>query len=440
MIVFFDTMVYLHYRSVEEINLDEFLGPPPHTIIVPRISLRELDKHKNSHRLSRIRARAKKVLINIEQWASGEPVRPGVAMEFMSAFPTLDFNSLGLNRDWADDILIASIFEYKKNHPGDSEAILITQDSGPRLTALQLGLKVFELPEKYKLPTEQDPLEAENQELHRTISSLQNAMPKLCISFGGSDLPEEHARFSLSQPPKPIGSEIEKKIEDLKAKFPKLHPSKSRPPAQDSPFAQLQAQLPSLSNFTSILPEEYERYNREVDEYLCSFKSYLEESWETLAAKMRSIQFEIEIRNTGTAPAEDIDVYLHFPDGFELYTLDNLPENPKEPLPPRKPRTPSQQMSDNMRIVNNLNYAYPTMRDFTLPSSFSIERTKSFDVRDQFDRIKHGDTVTLPHMVLTFDSFQSAKSFSCDYTIRPANLPFSIKGKLHFVIEKEEEE
>ena len=67
----------------------------------------------------------------------------------------------------------------------------------------------------------------------------------------------------------------------------------------------------------------------------------------------------------------------------------------------------------------------------------SIKRTESYDVEYHIQKIKHGDRVVLPKMILTFDSYESACSFNCQYTIRPANLPEAIVGELHFVIEKE---
>jgi len=64
------------------------------------------------------------------------------------------------------------------------------------------------------------------------------------------------------------------------------------------------------------------------------------------------------------------------------------------------------------------------------------ERTNSYDIGDSFHRIKHGATVTLPTMFLVFDSYGLASSFACTYKVIPANLPKSLTGELHFVIEK----
>lgn len=439
--VFFDTMIFLHYRSLEELCLIDILGPPPHIVLVPRITLRELDKHKNTHSSSRIQERARKMLKKIERWAAGEEIRPGVSMEFLAGIPAVDYRKLGLNPDWSDDVLIASVLQYKADYPDDSSVALVTQDSGARIIASQLGVQVLELPEECKLPKEPDPLVAENRELLRKISALQNALPKLVVSFVGPEAPEHHATFVLPAPMDSMNDEIIHKIKEAKGKFPKQHPQQAAPLNKKSSVSLVQAQLVGL-NIASISAEEYERYNRDVDEYLRSCERYIRAAWEIQAALRRTIRFKIEIGNTGTSPAQDVDVLLHFPDGFRLFSeeeLQGLPyEIPEEPLPPQKPRTILQMMTDSIGPIHHLDFS--PLPDFGMPSynSFSIERTQGgYDVHEHFLSIKHGDRAVLPEMFLTFDSYESAGSFSCQYTIRPANVPTPITGDLHFVIERE---
>jgi hypothetical protein len=230
--------------------------------------------------------------------------------------------------------------------------------------------------------------------------------------------------------------EITRKIEELRTKLPKQRPPQATPPDPKSPISLEQTALAGL-NYTDPIPaEEYERYNQGVDEYLRSYERYMRDTWEAQAAMGRSIRFEIEIRNTGTAPAEDVDVLLHFPDGFRLFLRED-PDIPQKPHPPRKPRTGNQIVLDSIDRISHPDLAMPSPPYFKMPSSFSIERTQSYDVRNHFPRIKHGDRVAFPEMFLTFDSYEAAAPFSCRYTISPTNLPTPITGDLHFVIKKE---
>jgi hypothetical protein len=93
---------------------------------------------------------------------------------------------------------------------------------------------------------------------------------------------------------------------------------------------------------------------------------------------------------------------------------------------------------DSIGDIPHLNLWSPTVADFKMPSSFNIKRTGSYTVTDHFARIKHGGAVKLHKLFLTFDPHEAARSFHCDYTIRPANLPDPVRGRLHFVIEYED--
>lgn len=42
----------------------------------------------------------------------------------------------------------------------------------------------------------------------------------------------------------------------------------------------------------------------------------------------------IQMHNNGNAPANDIDVWLHFPDGFFVLRKDQYMKKPREPKPP----------------------------------------------------------------------------------------------------------
>lgn len=418
-------MVYLHYRNLEEIDLPSIIKVEAVTVVIPRITIRELDKHKNINLSSRIRERARQRLKKIENWMdTGENVRSRIEVEFFHKVPDINYAQYGLTSEWNDDILIASIIQYKEMHPNE-KVILITQDTGLKLMAIHLGIEVYQIPDELKLPEELDPLEAENRELSRNLARLENTIPKIIVFFAGSDPPETHKRFVLQPPPESIEDEIKRKIEELIGNLPKL-------PGQ------------ILKTVLMIPSEEYDRYNREIDEYISEYDKYLRESWEIHCSLRRSIRFQFEIRNIGTSPADDVDVLFNFPDGFQLYTNDNLPKIPKKPRPPRQPRTNIEMLSDMVIDVATPPSQFRALSDINRilkePSSFTIKRTNSYSISDQFRRIKHGDCVLLPELFLIFDSYESANSFSCEFIIRPANLPDAITGQLHFVIDHQKKE
>lgn len=433
-------MIYLHYRSLCEIDLTKIFGTGKYTILIPRITLGELDKHKNSHKLSRIRERARKVTKKIEDWDKGEEVRPGVSAEFLPKVPVVDYGAIGLRPDWQDDVLLASIYAYKVDNHLERVA-LVTQDTTLRLTARHLGIEVLELPEEYKLPEEPDPLASENRELRKALSRLENLQPKLVMSFAGSENAKGgHKAFSILPPLPNINLEVEKKIEALRKKFPKLplRPSKDR--SLGITTNDLNSMISDFGGLNYIKSAEYERYNKDVDKYLTGYGDYLAQVHRAQGQIRRTIQFTVQIENVGNSPAEDVDIHLHFPNGFRLFVEDELPDAPIEPVLPISPRTELEIMTRKPLIgLRGLDFEAPYLRDDRNPSSFRIERTNSYDVSEHFDKVKQGFCYDLPEMFLVFDSYESASSFSCQYTIYPANLPDPISGELHFSIEKRSE-
>lgn len=427
--LFFDTMTYLHYRGLDEVDLAALAGTFPHAVLFPRVTLRELDKHKSQNRSPRAQDKARRSLRRIEEWVRSGFVREGVAAEYYSMLPAIDYPSIGLDSTWADDVLIATVLQYRSDHP-DVEVALVTDDTGVRLKARQLGLDVRALPEEWRLKPEPDAAEVENRELAKQLEAIQNAQPKLAVRIKVGETSSPHATFTIGPPPVLNDAAVAAKLEELKAEFPKQHPS---PPTSQETTGDALKALAALGAFAGISTEEYERYNMGVDEFLREYADYIREAWAANVISSRTINFQIEIRNSGTSPADDVDVHLHFPDGFTLSTEE--PEIPEAPRPPHAPRTAMEMLQASVAYSSALRYPTIGAHDYA-PSSFSIRRTSSYDVDDHFQRVKHGGSVVLPEMFLTFDSFEDARSFSCHYTVRPANLPEAVVGDLHFVVKK----
>ncbi|MDQ8188108.1 PIN domain-containing protein [Pelagicoccus sp. SDUM812002] len=435
--IFFDTMVYLHYLGLDQIDFEDVFGPGPHSVVVPRITLRELDKHKNTGNSKRIKTRAKKVLRRVEDWLESGNVSAVLPIEFFAKSPSIDFEKFGLNPSWNDDVLIASILQYKIDNPSVENVVLVTLDSGAHMTAKYLGVRVFDLSDELLLPVDEDPIEQENIKLRKRISALEDMRPKIKVSFPGG---KQHCKVNIFQKPELEAAEVESKIARLKETFPKREaPKLNLSKDEDDPVLKIQSLIKNSDLMSMGLNgREIERYNSEVESYITNYRKYMKGCWELDAAIARSFDFEIEIRNDGTQPAEDVDVHFHFPDGFRLVDDSKPMHYPAEPKEPVAPRSVSDLMEANARSSWMLpalgNVAPPS---FEMPTSFSIEKTNSYDVNDHFVRIKHGDSVLLPRMRIIFESFEKASSFCCQYTIRPANLPEAITGELNFVVSKQ---
>lgn len=414
--IFLDTMIYLHCVDIESIDFPGVLNCDSATIVVPRITIRELDGHKTNHK-SRIRNRARSALTKIESLVSdSKPVRPNVNLQLMDGLPNVDFAELGLDPNWNDDQMIASALTFAKQH--NATVTVITHDIGARLKCTQIGLNAISLPEKYQLPEEPDPLEDEIRKLKQQLQRLESAMPKLAVYFAGTT--EYKGRFQLEPPLTPDESAIRSAIEDACAVIQEIKLT-------------VEGSTPS-QNIAGIPQSEVARFYLECEEYPSRIEAFELAKVEFGNQVRRAFVFRLEVCNFGSAPANDVDINLHFPDGFQLLELDDFPKVPGKPPLPTKPRTQLQitlsQFADPSRFI---------MPNLHLPnyygSTFSLKRTNSYELTEHFHNIKHGESGEFPELLLMFDTVESARSFNCDYELRVANLPEKVIGQVHFIVE-----
>jgi PIN domain len=414
--IFLDANIFLHYKDVEQLNLEQRFGKDI-VLVVPRIILSELNKHKDSHKSIKIQKRARSICKKIQDWDKSGQVTDNIKFRFnIQASEPKKHN---LNPDSADDRFLADILEFDAPK---NDKILVSSDTNIILTAKHLDIVTEEIDESLKLPSSLDPIEIENLELQRKLNRLQNALPKLEIGLIESENDsriQAYPVFQISKAKLLSDAEINEKVSNLKIE--RLMPTKEN--------------LPNgfLNDFLGYSQEEIDRYNEKIDHYSDQYKQYLYELREY--QKYYRIRFKIAIVNNGTAPAENVDVYFHFPNGFEMYLEDDLPEPPREPILPPKPRTMAESIQDG--IGSQLFYNYKPHIKLPTFHTYSLKRKDSYDFTDSFKSIKHNEEAILPELFLSFPSYEQVKSFQCTYRITVANLPDIIEGVINFKFEFE---
>lgn len=121
-------------------------GQRPVVLVVPAVTIRELDEHKDDVRRDHLRDRARKVLPMIDQAASStKPVRLRDGVELQVLPFEAETVPAPLDPLINDDRLIAAAVHYRWAHP-DLEIRVLTEDVGPRIKARALGLQPLALP------------------------------------------------------------------------------------------------------------------------------------------------------------------------------------------------------------------------------------------------------------------------------------------------------
>jgi len=441
-IIYLDTNIFLHYQPFNKINWLEIVKAESATIVIPPVTIRELNKHKDSHPRAQIKKRAGETIRRLSglfDLGANAKINEEVFASLEDRDPTIDFAAHQLNFSIQDDHLIASILMNRQEAPTD-HIVLVTSDLGLALVAKagRQGINTQKMPENFRIADEPDPYESKIKQLEQQIRELNSRTPNLSLAYEDG---KQYARIKLPHPVSLGQSEIEEKIIEIKNKFPKR---KKEGVQDNAPLPQNVIEKGSLMEMMDLISqEEVGRYNNEVDEYITAYTQFMISNVEFENLKRRTFKLDIALANDGTAPAEDIDIYLHFPDGFQLLEEDELPNPPEPSDPPLKPMTAMQQLNNsiNRNIMPSSVYFNQPVSSPRLPQNVSnpnIKRVNSYDVQIHVQKLKHTLQVFLDPLFIVFDNFESANSFSVKYRILAANIPHEFTGNLHIVIEKEQ--
>ena len=447
-IVFLDTNVYLHYQPVDQIDWLGLLKADAVTIVVPQVTIRELNTLKDlraSPRVSRRAGEVLKTLWGLFESESEARIRERVTVRLQEREPNVDFGEYDLVREVRDDCLIAAVIMCQTETP-DAETTLVTSDAGVGLLAKarRLGISALRLPGILRLPEETDPREERIRALEQELSVLKLKTPQLSLTFPDGS---QCARLVLPPPIQPTQKELDNRLADIKQRHPKLG-QQPKPPADVSELVRSIAETSTIRlSFDTVSPEDIAKYNSQLEEYYKRYAQYLQSDLQFRNLQRRTIELTVLIANDGTAPAEDMDVSMIFPDGLELLTDADYPAPPSPPGPPSKPLTPMEKLVQQTRMPHDmlLPPSWHALESTTHPldvtppniSPPSIRRTDSYEVELDVARIKHRTQETCLSLHVVFDTFDSAQSFHIDYSILAANVPQEITGQLHVIIEKE---
>ena len=434
LLLFVDTNLLLHYRRLEEIDWRALTPAKEITIVVCPVVIRELEKHKHFNPQHRLRKRSQDVVAALQSRAEtgSLTLRDHVYLELSIAEPLLDFAAEQLRPELPDDWLLATLLERKRQDPSKMLAIA-TADFGLSLKAKQRGFDALRPGDKDKLSEEPDADQKRIAQLQAELTELKNAMPRLTVCFEGGHT------LSAKLKPALIPSEqiIEQEIEKVRAKFPPL----KKPTGKQKPI-----RLKTIGDFAKfeklkkakvelVYSEEVvNTYNAELKTFIEGYREYYRKLTEFENRRRRTLTFDLYLDNSGKRIAEDIDIHLHFSDGFDLFRDKDEAEPPAKPLEPAQPgtfRVPGLRMP-NVPFINTAGHVGPPPN----VSAPRIRRTNSYEVRVSVGKLKHGYQTKIGTFVVVFDSRTTAKPFQIQYNVDAANLPNPSVGELNVLVQQ----
>lgn len=442
--IFLDTNIYLHYQLFDQINWLEVIKASEVMIVVPPVTVRELNKHKDLHPRQRVKARAAKVLKKLASLFGSDcqvNIRDNVEMRLEDREPMVNFAEFQLDQSIQDDQLIASIIMFR-NEEHKAEVILVTADAGLTLKvkAKRQGIPTITMPDNLKLAEELDSNQIHIRELEQKVRALEIKIPQISLVFADGS---QHTTFVLPHPMELLPEEIVSKQKLLEQQYPKVKQrfkQTSRLPEHLASMAEVVAKL--TASMGNLLPEDIEKYNTELDKYYQAYYKYLPKELQYGNLRRRTIKLSIFAANDGGAPAEDVDVFLHFPNGFKLTDEQGFPNAPETPEPPVKPRTQRERLLETMSgtlvsmppMMSRIPGAVLPPQNISAPN---VRNTGSYDVDFHIQRLKHKLQEPADPLYVIFESFENARSFKIDYRLLAANIPNEVTGHLHVIIEKD---
>lgn len=425
-----DTNTLIHYQLFSEIRWTEIIQTDSVQLVICATVLAELDRKKFSEMDLDIRNRCRVVVNALSECRKQDQVRENVTLDFWSTEPRVDWNALGLDPTMPDDRIIASIL----GTPSDVPIVLVTSDLGLELKANSRNIRTNRLADSLRVQVKLDKKDDELRKLNQKVQSLERRLPRLGLDLMTDKGVCTHAHFTTSVPAMIDEADVTGILEQENQKLKEIA------------SAVHGARLPAFgmidTDFRTPDAEELKRYRDDSEKYLVSLKSYYEKEAKRLYIDSRFFPIHMQLANTGSAPADDIDIILHFPDGFEMSDKNQYSkpyEKPSRPTPPQSAIEKLQNIGLGLAsgIMDRSYNRFPGIALPTGPnvSRASIKRSNSFDVTYHIGRLKHKQTVLLGPLWIYFTKNQEISSFQFDFRISVANHPDEVIGSLNVIFE-----
>lgn len=417
--IFLDTNIFLHFQDFEKIDWLSESSSKACKLVIPPVVIDELDEKKIG--TNKIGNRARNVLNRLEKLSEikNAKIRENIDFEILLIKPrqeVYDKNNLNFNEQ--DHRLIASIIQFSQEYDLN-DILLCSNDIGPRLRAKMYSIESLKLNSKYLIPNQVSEEEKKIKNLERENQILRTRIPELDVLFLNE---KKYQKIKVAERDYSNFEDFKtQKLKEIKMEYPYRE--------YDEPKGNLLTQLGPL--FSSRIEE----YNNKLDEFYSEYEKGLDKIFEYEKKELLSFNIQFIIKNSGNSPAEDIDLHLHFPDGFELIESSEKEDYPSLPNPPYKPKSAFDFGYSTLPIAPSIYNPIITEPSLNFNSP-SIKKTNSYDVDFSRKKIKHGYSEQLEELTIIFDSESSINNFKIDFELSAGNMPVKLVGKLNVLFEK----
>jgi|SRR5690554_3233715 len=419
-----DTNTFLHYQTLDQIHWCEFLSAGNVNLVIPHRCLIELNEKKDDPS-SLYQRRANKRIKRLQKLINKEKpthVRSNVTVEFGKP-PTINYEKFGLDRNTPDCQIIALALEMAEKT--NSQIVVVTDDIAMMsIVSNYSTTRHVSIPDKYKSQRLTSKTDKELERLRRENEQLKNQQPNLDLLFSNQ---EQHETFTLN-----FHScvDTETKMQRIRNEHPEMRVSDSG----WDPFASLHG----ISQLTTLSKEQITLYNERLHKYFEDYKGWLENDWTFYQTSIaQTIELSMLLQNSGTVPADGIEVHLTLSGRFSI--SDEAHEKPEPPKAPRRPRPRLAAYADlnygieldrNLGIIQNFSSLHEPSVKITLVDHDESTGVRKFNIKTFINKLKHHKVVELPSLHITLDTLGDIKGFNVNFEIFADNMSVPMTGDL----------
>jgi hypothetical protein len=410
--VFIDTNVLLQYRLFDEVDWAKELGVPQLTLVFTPIVFTELDKFRwGGTRRQRDRSRAVVKKLNaLALSITPVTVRKGVDAIGLDTEPAdAVFAQHRLERQSADDCLLASYYAFREEHC-DDRTLILSADSGLKPKARSRRIELVAPADTLELPDEPDEVERELQKMRRELAEAKSAAPDLSLTFGDA---ATHARFDVQFVKEIDYRTRENLLEAWRKKYPHTTATDAILALGGKEYA-----LGSLVGVPGYMSEkDATEYNAGVDKMFERYEAFVRSWHATVNARSRILPFNLVLENEGTAPATDIDVQV-WTDAAGVWS-EEAPKPPRVPaLRKRKDPFATIARMPYMDKIASLRVPIAGNEDGPNISGEGSDQRVQYAIK----RVMHHVPCELPPVYFQFDADDVVGSFTVNVRLVAANI------------------
>ncbi len=413
-----DTHVFLHGRNFNEIKWQQLLPDACLAMVMPVID--ELDAWKGKRADSQLAGRARDVGRQINEALGSGYTAGGIPVEIIPELAPAEVAAMGFDPDSKDHRLMADVTAFRKATGRDVR--IVTTDNGMQIRCKGRGVPFIRFPSALLLDVRDD-RDAKITNLEGEVKRLRKPLPALTIvpsteSNGEGPIP----LWSLA--PLPDGQDpraranalVEKEQHDL------VH---FRP------------------QFLTYAPGDIARVQKELTALEPKLVAHFKAEAEAQGLLSRTFPVEVDLKNDGGAPAEDVDIMLGLPEGFIFVDEGGVPVEPQPVAIPRASPILPPAFGGHMKILDHLrpfempNYFAglgPTIKALEPPANATgpeINKQQPEVARFHVQNLKHGSIHALPTVYIRAP-LQHPPAVSVDYRIAASNDPDIRTGNVVF--------